>query len=267
MIQFRLATCSALCAWLLGTSPVLAQSGADVVDTEMRAGWQTSSGTHMAALKLRLARDWITYWRHPGEAGIVPRLDWSGSQNVADARILWPEPQLHMKAGFASVGYADKVVLPIEVTPLDHARPVDLTATLSIGVCNDICIPLDLPVRVSLTGAGLHDAAIATALERRPRRARGAGLRDVACSITPDKRGIRLSAKLDLPQSGLREFVVIEAPGLAARVLPSERQGDTLIGHSLIRGQDGHAIDRSAIRLSVVSERGTLTHQGCALSD
>lgn len=252
----------------LSSSVASAQHAADVVDAKMKPGWKTSAGTHMSALKLRLAPDWITYWRHPGEAGVVPRLDWSGSRNVAQARILWPEPQLHMKAGFASVGYADQVTLPIEITPIDTGLPVELDATLSLGVCNDICIPIDLPLNLSLNGAGVHDAAIATALEKRPRSARSAGLRDVSCTIAPHKRGVQLSAALRMPPSGLREFVVIEAPGLAARVLPTERQGDMLIGHSLIRSTGGApAIDRSAVRLSVVNEYGTVVHQGCVISD
>ncbi len=267
MKSFRLV--SVFSAFIVLCSGVaLAQQGSDVVNAQIKPGWKTSAGTHMSALKLRLAPDWITYWRHPGESGIVPRLDWSGSRNIAQARIVWPEPRLHIKAGFASVGYADQVTLPIEITPVEAGQPVELAATLSLGVCNDICIPVDLPFNLSLSGAGLHDAAIATALEKRPRSARSAGLRDVSCTIAPHKRGVQLSAALSMPPSGAREFVVIEAPGLAARVLPTERQGDKLIGHSLIRSSgDMPAIDRSAVRLSVVSERGTVVHQGCALGN
>ena len=44
---------------------------------EIRPGWQTGAGTRMVALHLRLAPEWKTYWRSPGEAGIPPEFDWS----------------------------------------------------------------------------------------------------------------------------------------------------------------------------------------------
>ena len=258
----------AVCAFLM---PLGAQAQAprlaEIIDTQIRSGWQTSSGTHIAALNMRLAQDWMTYWRHPGESGLVPRLDWSGSQNVAQARILWPEPRLYMKAGFASIGYSREVLLPIEVTPAQPGQPVKLDATLSVGVCNDICIPVDLSLQMDIKGTGRPDRAIATAMESRPRAARNAGLSAVSCTITPEKKGVRLSASLDLPSSGAQEFLLIEMPGVVVRSLPSQRTGDTLVGHGLIRSSAAQGINRSDIRFSIVSERGTLVHQGCAISD
>ena len=71
----------------------------DIVAAEIRPGWRTEQGTIMAALHLRLARDWITYWRHPGESGIAPRLDLSGSGNLAGARLHWPALALVYQGG------------------------------------------------------------------------------------------------------------------------------------------------------------------------
>lgn len=251
--------------------PVAAQAQvpriAEIVDTQMRPGWQTSAGTHIAAVQMRLARDWMTYWRHPGESGLVPQLDWSRSRNVARARILWPEPRLFIKAGFASIGYSGDVLLPIEVTPVQPGQPVELDATLSIGVCDDICIPVDVPLQMEMNGAGKPDRDIASAMETRPRLARYAGLSAVNCTISPEKKGLRLSANLQMPLSGAFEFVLIEVPGTRMRAMPSQRSGDTLTGHSLIRTDGTTSIDRSSVRLSIVSEHGTVVHQGCVVSD
>src|SRR5690606_3324502 len=41
-------------------------------------------------LHVALAPGWKTYWRSPGEAGIPPSFDWSGSRNLAAATVLWP---------------------------------------------------------------------------------------------------------------------------------------------------------------------------------
>ena len=253
--------------------PMAAQAQAprlsEIFEAKMRPGWKTDTGTYIAALHLRLAQDWITYWRHPGESGIVPTLDTSRSRNLSNARILWPEPRLYIKAGFASIGYSDEIVLPIELTPEDAGQPVELDGVLSVGVCADICIPVDLALNVVAQGSGAPDTMISSAMTRRPKAAQSAGLQGMNCSITPDKRGLRLSASLQIPPQGHEEFVLVEMLGstMPARVLPTERNGDTLTGHTLFRTKSGGGIDRSAVRISVISEHGTSVHHGCALSD
>lgn len=239
----------------------------EIVQAQMRSGWQAETGQHMAGVKLTLAPDWMTYWRHPGESGIVPKLDWSGSRNVAQARIVWPEPRLYFKAGFASVGYTGAIMLPIEVTPERPGEPVELQAMFNIGVCSDVCVPVDLPLSLHISGPGAYDREIATALDQRPQSARNAGMQAVECTLTPDRRAVRLTAALTMPSTGAHEFVVVEVPGQPTRALPSRREGDVLSGHSLIRQDGTRSIDRSQVRLSVISERGTLVHQGCAMSD
>ncbi len=261
---------SFLCVLVL---PGLAQAQSprlsEILDARMRSGWQTENGTHMAALHLRLAGNWITYWRHPGETGIAPRLDWSASHNLANARIHWPEPRLYSKAGMASIGYSREIVLPIELTPADPGLPFELDATLTLGVCDDICIPVDLALQLGVSDTGRPDGMIATALTQTPRKARSAGLVDVSCDITPENRGVRLSATLTLPPQGTEEFALIEmtGPPIRSTALPSERKGDTITGHTLFRLTPGHAIDRSAVRISVVSENGVVQHQGCSVAD
>ncbi|HZT50629.1 MAG TPA: protein-disulfide reductase DsbD domain-containing protein, partial [Stellaceae bacterium] len=44
-------------------------------------------------LEFRLKPHWKIYWRSPGDAGYPPRLDWSGSKNLAAAELAWPAPQ------------------------------------------------------------------------------------------------------------------------------------------------------------------------------
>ena len=53
----------------------------------------------MAAVEIRLAPGWHTYWRVPGEAGIPPRFDWSGSQNLAAVAYEWPRPEIIVSYG------------------------------------------------------------------------------------------------------------------------------------------------------------------------
>ena len=73
----------ALLASLAALGPGHATTQDDVLQATLLPGWQTASGSHMAAVDLTLAPGWKTYWRSPGDAGIPPRFDWSGSKNVA----------------------------------------------------------------------------------------------------------------------------------------------------------------------------------------
>lgn len=239
---------------------------AEIMDARMRPGWQTEAGTHMAALHIRLAGEWITYWRHPGESGIVPHLEWSASRNVAAARIHWPEPRLFTKLGVSSIGYDSDIILPIELTPLEKGLPMVLDATLSLGVCDDICIPVELALQLNLSDSGMPDGMIATALTQRPRPAQSAGLQAVSCTITPERKGLRLSASMTVPPQGASEFALVELQGstMRNRAMPSQRVGDTITGHAFLRPSAGEAIDRSSVRISLVSENGVVQHQGCS---
>ena len=43
-----------------------------------------------AALEFRFGKGWHGYWRTPGDAGIAPAIDWSGSDNIAGGEVAWP---------------------------------------------------------------------------------------------------------------------------------------------------------------------------------
>jgi DsbC/DsbD-like thiol-disulfide interchange protein len=75
------------------------------------------NGGHMAAVELQLAPGWKTYWRSPGDAGIPPSFDWSGSENVKSVRLHWPAPEVFEANGMQTIGYHERLVLPVEITP------------------------------------------------------------------------------------------------------------------------------------------------------
>ena len=126
----------------------------------------------LAGLEITLDDGWKTYWRHPGASGVPPRFDWSKSDNLAGAVVLFPAPQRFSEADGETIGYKKRVVFPIELTPKDPTRPITLHLDLEYGACREVCIPvqatltLKIPVEVS-TKAG--DDALTRALDRVPR--------------------------------------------------------------------------------------------------
>ena len=147
-------------------------------------GWAEPDGARMAGLRIALAPGWKTYWRNPGEAGIPPRFDWTGSQNVAEVAVIWPRPHAFDSYGYQTIGYKGDVTLPLRVTPKDPARPVALRLALEYGVCADVCVPerAELALNVAPDEAG-EAAPIRASWDARIRPAAEAGLSVERCTI------------------------------------------------------------------------------------
>lgn len=257
-----------MCLALVG-APVLAQTNqqGDSINAALLTGWQTKQGTHMAGLQLTLAPGWKTYWRSPGEAGIPPLFNWSGSQNLKSVRIHWPTPSVFQTSGLESIGYHDAVTLPLEVTPIDPGQPVRLQATVDLGVCKDICLPASLTLTADLIGPGAPDVKIQQALAARPHDAKAAGLTAISCSVDPIADGLKITASLQLPQQGGSETVVFEtdqADIWVAKAITS-RSGGKLVSATDMVAPTGapFALDRSKIRLTVLAGGTAVEIVGC----
>ncbi len=96
-----------------------------------------------AAVEIQLAPKWHTYWRYPGDAGVPPRFDWSGSENLANTKVRYPVPKRFKEAGGQVVGYEDQVSFPIELKAIDPKKPIKLRLKFEFAVCEKICIPAD----------------------------------------------------------------------------------------------------------------------------
>src|SRR5688572_3192220 len=103
---------------------------------------RSQDGTWTAGLEITLAGGWKTYWRLPGESGVPPQFDWSRSTNLAAVTVGWPAPRRFHDAAGETIGYRDRVVLPLRVAPVDPQKPVGLALSLFYAVCKDICVPV-----------------------------------------------------------------------------------------------------------------------------
>jgi DsbC/DsbD-like thiol-disulfide interchange protein len=123
----------------------------------------------LAGIEIALDSGFKTYWRNPGDSGLPPRFDWTGSKNVAHIDIRWPAPSRHEDAAGVAHVYSHKVVLPVLVRVAEAGKPVELVLSVDYGICRDICIPAHAELSLALQGQGSDRAAIEAALAKVPR--------------------------------------------------------------------------------------------------
>ncbi len=259
-----------LCALCLAALPLRANPYADMVSMRLVPGWQMSDGTLMAGLEFRLATGWKTYWRAPGDAGIPPVFDWSGSRNLGALDIEWPRPEVFDQNGMRSIGYEGDVILPLVITPDRAGRPVQLAGHIEIGICQDVCVPVQLDLD-AVTLEARADAppvpAIAAALADRPVRGDEAGLSHHECAIAPGDDGLILTARFTLPPIGETETAALETanPMIWVSEPEMERAGDTLTARFELMSDTGQpfALDRSGLRFTLLGESRAVDIRGC----
>lgn len=251
-----------LCAALL----VLAGSGNaqvpdELVHVDLNAGWRDGH-THVAGLTIRLAPGWKTYWRVPGEAGIPPVFNWSGSSNVAAVRVHFPVPIVFEQGGIRGIGYIGQVTFPLNVRTRDASAPVRLRGEIDIGVCEEVCVPVTLQVRAELPVQESLDHALAAVLEDRPES--GGRLN---CEFVPIMDGLRLVARTTLPHMGSKETVVVETgdPQVWVSQPILQRDGERLQAEVEMVPPSGRpfVLAREEVRMTVLSERRAIELVGC----
>jgi DsbC/DsbD-like thiol-disulfide interchange protein len=234
--------------------------------------------SYLAGVEIALDEGWKTYWRMPGDAGVPPNFDWSGSSNVAALNVLYPAPTRMSEPAADTVGYKHAVLFPVEVVPKDASQPVRLALAVEFGVCREICIPAEARLSLALTPAQMASAptpAMLAALEKVPRPS---GSRDAE-----DPRVTRASAFLEggqphliivarFPKGERGADLFVEAPDglylpMAKRVPnpsgPGEARLEADIGNDLVhfevdltRTGHAHELKGKALRLTLVSEAG-----------
>jgi DsbC/DsbD-like thiol-disulfide interchange protein len=257
----------ALLASLAALGSAHATTQDDVLSAALLPGWQMSNGSHMAAVDLTLAPGWKTYWRSPGDAGIPPTFDWSGSKNVASVRIHWPAPSVFQSNGMQTIGYHQRLLLPVEVQPLDPSRPMVLSLRLDLGVCDKICLPATVALRSDLVAPGAPHSGISAALDARAASPGEAGVTSVACTVEPISDGLRLTARMGLPDPGTAEVVAVETADPAIWVAESvaKRTGGELVAVTDLVPPDGipFALDRSGVTLTILADGRAIEVRGC----
>lgn len=263
MVRHALAAALALAA-------VPAVAEAPRAQARLLAGSATPDGGRLAGLWIGLAPGWKTYWRAPGEAGIPPRFDWSGSENLADAAIEWPAPHAFDSFGMTTLGYVGEVVFPLTLRPVDPSRPIAVRLSVEYGVCSDICVPERAELALTIQpGQAPGDAArIAAARAAAPIPAATVGA-EASCALRGGGSERVFEAAIAMPHAlGATPVLAVEGPegvwfsGVDARLGETPSQ---VVATAQAYVEDPSAwIGRDAMRLTLVGPDSAIEFHGCA---
>lgn len=228
------------------------------------SGTLTRDGTHAlyAAVQLRLAAGWKTYWRNPGDSGVPPRFDWSGSKNVKSAEVLYPAPHRFADANGTAIGYSDEVVFPVKITPEHADEPVTLSLTFDYGICKDLCIPNAVELQAVLPpDLGKGDARLMeAALSRVPKPAKPDALPRIAnVSAMLDGDAPELKIKALFPEGAKKTDVFVDNPHVLLPVpkpLGPPEDGKQSFAVVFYTAKEAEAIKGKPLTITLVSDRG-----------
>lgn len=266
----------ALAGMAAAAPPALGQGvapGASVWSSSMHASMRLidggpdagSNALWRAGVEIRLDPHFKTYWRNPGDSGLPPVFDWSSSQNVASAEVLWPAPYRFEDTAGSSIGYSGTVVFPVRVTLADPRKPAILVLKLDYAVCEKICIPARGEARLPITRQGLSTPNSLVVLEwetRVPREARlGAEDAPAVRSVSMPPSGNALSVTAVVPEKASIVDVFVEGPDpwvfgapLAVATLP-HAQGTRLVTYlvKVDNRPDGASLPGTALRITMTA--------------
>jgi DsbC/DsbD-like thiol-disulfide interchange protein len=191
----------------------------------------------LAGVEMRLKPGFKTYWRSPGDSGVPPVFDWSGSQNLGSITVLWPAPERFSDGAGSSIGYHGEVVFPVHVTAADPKKPVKLALRLDYAVCEQMCIPARGETALTL---GLPNTAQTRRLEgfeeRVPLSAAPGEAADrlstTAIAVIQSDKEQLLRFKVAVPTGGVLTDAFVEGPDLW--MFGAARLGDMTDGQVVI---------------------------------
>ncbi len=248
-------------------APVGESPWADQTDSKVRvvsaAVTKDGSAAPYAAIQLRMDPGWKTYWRNPGDSGVPPTFDWSGSKNLKSAEVLYPAPHRFADANGTAIGYDGEVVFPVRITPENAGEPVDLSLSFEYGLCKNLCIPNSVSLNVMLPpdlGKG-NAMLIETALDGVPQAEKADALPRIA-SVTANldgpKPGLEIEALFPKGASGTDLF--IDNPDIAvpvSKALGPVEDGKQRFSVTFYSPEEAAAIKGKPLRMVLVSDDGS----------
>ncbi|MCX7304215.1 MAG: protein-disulfide reductase DsbD family protein [Hyphomicrobiales bacterium] len=220
-------------------------------------GLPDAQGRLKGMLDIVLQPGWKTYWRDPGDAGVPPTLDVHSNPDIVAADLDFPAPQRHDEGDFKWAGYDYPVALPITFTfkPGSAGSPVE--ASVFLGVCETICVPVQAKLAVDPAAAPddpMDEAAVTAAFAAVPHAAGpGFGVKVAESSGT----AATFEASFAGSPSSAELFIAGEDGYLFTTPVRDERGGRTYFTVEVTRPQE--APSGPGLRYTLVTDAGAVS--------
>ncbi|HWK39004.1 MAG TPA: protein-disulfide reductase DsbD domain-containing protein [Hyphomicrobium sp.] len=221
-------------------------------------------GGGILGVELELPQGWKTYWRYPGEAGgVAPSFDWSKSQNLESAEVLYPAPRRMSDSGGETIGYKGSITFPVRLKAKDPTKPIDVHLALDYGVCKEICIPAQAELSLAVPPDTAISEDLMDAIARVPagpqaRRESDPLIKKAAAELGGDKPRIVIDAEVPEGSGAVDAFV--DAPDGIYVPLPTKVSGDgkgpVTFQVDLSKDVDLSMLKGKQLTATVVSDKG-----------
>jgi DsbC/DsbD-like thiol-disulfide interchange protein len=220
----------------------------------------------MAGIQLRMDDGWKTYWRNPGESGVPPQFDWSGSTNLKEAKVLYPAPHRFADANSKTIGYSGDVIFPVKLIAERPGEPIELKLAFEFGLCKSLCIPNDAKLSLKLEpDATLDDPdakLLSASLDIVPQPvASGAlpAIGKIEAKLDADKPSIVIEALFPPSAAGTDLFVDIEDGTYVPvpKMLDPLADGKQSFAVNFASKDEAKNIKGKTLNLTLVSDRGS----------
>ncbi|MFD1327454.1 protein-disulfide reductase DsbD domain-containing protein [Mycoplana ramosa] len=119
---------------------------------------EQADGQIPALLDVHLKPGWKTYWRDPGQSGIPPSVSIPDRTGLVLESMRFPVPKQFDDGYSRYTGYDQSVAFPLTLKRKDPAvGSGEVTASIFLGVCKEICIPVQTELTVDLNAAAMAD--------------------------------------------------------------------------------------------------------------
>ena len=216
----------------------------------------------VAGIQLRMSSGWKTYWKSPGDSGVPPSFDWSGSTNLKHAEVLYPAPHRFAEANGWAIGYDDEIVFPVKITPEREGEPVELKLAFDYGLCKDLCIPNDVTLGLAVgADVGKGDALlIEMFLARVPKAGAPGELPEVSqVEASFDADAPKLVVTASFPPGATATDLFIDAGDVFVpmpKALGPPEGGKQRFAVNFVSASEAAAIKGKPLALTLVSDQG-----------
>jgi len=210
-------------------------------------------GNLAGILQIRLKPGWKTYWRDPGDAGVPPTLEIASGGGAVAVQMDYPAPRRFDDGYSVWAGYDSDVSFPFTLAA-GQAKEA-LSASVFIGICETICVPLQARLDIGSRTAEQQasDAtAIAAALAALPKPAQEGF---AASIVAADKDKLTVEAQLPADASKAELFVAAtQSHTFEEPELVSQEAGKAVFSVPLLDPPEDDGGQQDAIHYTLVTD-------------